>query len=238
MINLKKFKSSIYIDGANIKDFKDLSKNTLIKGFTTNPSLMRSSGVLNYLKFAKQVLKIIKRKPVSFEIFADDANNIMSQALKIKELGENVFVKIPIITTNNKSNADLIVKLNRMGIKINVTAIFTLNQSLPLIKKLDKKTEIILSIFAGRIADTGVNPKAEIKKHISACKNKKNIKILWASVREVYNIIEAEEVKCHIVTVPPSILKKTKNFNKSLEKYSQETVKNFYDDAKKSGYSL
>ena len=238
MINLKKFKSSIYIDGANIKDFKNLSKNTLIKGFTTNPSLMRSSGVLNYLKFAKQVLKIIKRKPVSFEIFADDANNIMSQALKIKELGENVFVKIPIITTNNKSNADLIVKLNRMGIKINVTAIFTLNQSLPLIKKLDKKTEIILSIFAGRIADTGVNPKAEIKKHISACKNKKNIKILWASVREVYNIIEAEEVKCHIVTVPPSILKKTKNFNKSLEKYSQETVKNFYDDAKKSGYSL
>lgn len=238
MINLKKFKSSIYIDGANIKDFKDLSKNTLIKGFTTNPSLMRSSGVLNYLKFAKQVLKIIKRKPVSFEIFADDSNNIMSQALKIKELGENVFVKIPIITTNNKSNADLIVKLNRMGIKINVTAIFTLNQSLPLIKKLDKKTEIILSIFAGRIADTGVNPKAEIKKHISACKNKKNIKILWASVREVYNIIEAEEVKCHIVTVPPSILKKTKNFNKSLEKYSQETVKNFYDDAKKSGYSL
>ena len=238
MINLNKFKSSIYVDGANIKDFKDLSKNTLIKGFTTNPSLMRSSGVLNYLKFAKQVLKIVKRKPVSFEIFADDANNIMSQALKIKELGENVFVKIPIITTNNKSNADLIVKLNRMGIKINVTAIFTLNQSLPLIKKLDKKTEIILSIFAGRIADTGVNPKAEIKKHISACKKKKNIKILWASVREVYNIIEAEEVKCHIVTVPTSILKKTKNFNKSLEKYSQETVKNFYDDAKKSGYSL
>ncbi len=238
MINLNKFKSSIYVDGANIKDFKDLSKNTLIKGFTTNPSLMRSSGVLNYLKFAKQVLKIVKRKPVSFEIFADDANNIVSQALKIKELGENVFVKIPIITTNNKSNADLIVKLNRMGIKINVTAIFTLNQSLPLIKKLDKKTEIILSIFAGRIADTGVNPKVEIKKHISACKKKKNIKILWASVREVYNIIEAEEVKCHIVTVPPSILKKTKNFNKSLEKYSQETVKNFYDDAKKSGYSL
>ncbi len=238
MINLNKFKSSIYVDGANIKDFKDLSKNTLIKGFTTNPSLMRSSGVLNYLKFAKQVLKIVKRKPVSFEIFADDANNIMSQALKIKELGKNVFVKIPIITTNNKSNADLIVKLNRMGIKINVTAIFTLNQSLPLIKKLDKKTEIILSIFAGRIADTGVNPKAEIKKHISACKKKKNIKILWASVREVYNIIEAEEVKCHIVTVPPNILKKTKNFNKSLEKYSQETVKNFYDDAKKSGYSL
>ena len=123
MINLNKFKSSIYVDGANIKDFKDLSKNTLIKGFTTNPSLMRSSGVINYLKFAKQVLKIVKRKPVSFEIFADDANNIMSQALKIKELGKNVFVKIPIITTNNKSNADLIVKLNRMGIKINVTAI-------------------------------------------------------------------------------------------------------------------
>ena len=188
MINLNKFKSSIYVDGANIKDFKDLSKNTLIKGFTTNPSLMRSSGVLNYLKFAKQVLKIVKRKPVSFEIFADDANNIMSQALKIKELGENVFVKIPIITTNNKSNADLIVKLNRMGIKINVTAIFTLSQSLPLIKKLDKKTEIILSIFAGRIADTGVNPKAEIKKHISACKKKKILKYC-GQVLEKYIIL-------------------------------------------------
>ena len=238
MINLKKFKLSIYADGADLRDFKLLSKNSLVKGFTTNPSLMRSSGVKDYLGFAKKVLKIIKKKPVSFEIFADDIDQIERQAIEISKLGKNVYVKIPIINTKNKSNIDLISKLNNKGIKINVTAIFTQKQTSSLIKKIGNKTEIIFSVFAGRIADTGVNPKLEIKKHVEICKKRRNAKVLWASVREVYNLIEAEEAKCSIITVPPSILKKTKNFNKNLEKFSQETVQMFFDDAKKSGYLL
>ena len=238
MINLKNFNLSIFADGADLKDFKKLSKNKLVKGFTTNPSLMRASGVKNYLNFSKKVLKIVKTKPVSFEIFADDINEIEKQALIISKLGKNVFVKIPIINTKNESNVDLISKLNKQGIKINVTAIFTLKQTKSLIEKLNGKTEIIFSIFAGRIADSGINAKTEMKKHISLSSKKRNIKILWASVREVYNLIEAEEVKCHIITVPPSILNKTKNFNKNLEKYSQETVQMFFEDARKSGYSL
>ena len=167
-------RTKIYCDIADINQINKFNKKKIVKGFTTNPSLMRKAGAKNYTKYSKQILKICK-KPISFEVFGDDYKIMKKQALIINSWGKNVFVKIPIITTNNKSNADLIVKLNRMGIKINVTAIFTLNQSLPLIKKLDKKTEIILSIFAGRIADTGVNPKVEIKKHISACK--KNIHI-------------------------------------------------------------
>lgn len=238
MKKIEKFKIKFFADGADLKDFIKLSKNKLVSGFTTNPSLMRKSGVKNYLSFAKKVLKIIRKKPVSFEIFADDIDQIEKQALKISKLGENVFVKIPIINTKKKSNVALIADLNRKGVKINVTAIFTTNQTISLFKKIKGKTEIIFSVFAGRIADTGVNAQLEMKKHIKNCKGKKNIKILWASVREVYNLVEAENIGCHIITVPPSILSKTKNFNKNLEDYSQETVKMFFDDAKKSGYSL
>lgn len=238
MKKIDNFKIKIFADGADLKDFKKLSKNKLVSGFTTNPSLMRKSGITNYLSFAKKVLKIIKIKPVSFEIFADDIEEIEKQALKISKLGKNVFVKIPIINTKKKTNAKLIAKLNGQGIKVNVTAIFTLEQTKSLFKLLNKKTEIILSVFAGRIADTGINAKLEMKKHIKTCKSKKNVKILWASVREVYNLVEAEKIGCHIITVPPSILSKTKNFNKNLENYSQETVQMFFDDAKKSGYSI
>lgn len=235
---MKKFRVEYYADGANIKDIKIGNKNNKIKGFTTNPSLMKSSGIKNYKKFAKEILKIVKIKPVSFEIFADEAHEIEAQARIISSWGKNVFVKIPIINTKGVSNAKLIGKLNNENIRLNVTAVFLPKQSLDVVKYIGKKTDIIISVFAGRIADTGRDPVIELKKHINLTKNFKNIKILWASVREPLNLIQAQTIGCHIITVPQEILRKTKNFNKDLFKYSKETVKMFYDDAKKSGFSL
>ena len=235
---MKKFKIEYYADGANIKDITIGNKNNKIKGFTTNPSLMKLSGIKNYKKFAKEILKIVKIKPVSFEIFADEAHEIEAQARIISSWGKNVFVKIPILNTKGISNAKLIGKLNKENIRLNVTAVFLPKQSVDVIKYIGKKTDIIISVFAGRIADSGRDPVIELKKHINLAKNFKNIKILWASVREPLNLIQAQNIGCHIITVPQEILKKTKNFNKDLFKYSKETVKMFYDDAKKSGFSL
>lgn len=240
MHKLDKFKIDIYSDGAKISDFYNLKSKKYIKGFTTNPSLMKQAGVENYKKFSKKVLKLIKKKPVSFEIFADNTKDIKEQAQEITTWGKNVFVKIPIINTKNQFNSKLIGKLNSQKIKINVTAVFTISQTKSLLKKLNKssKTPLILSVFAGRIADTGIDPVKEIKKHIKICKKFKFIKILWASVREPFNLIQAEETKCHIITIPPSILKKLSSFNKNLNNFSIETVKGFYEDAKKLNYNL
>jgi len=238
MIKKNKLKIKIFSDGADLADFKALKKNKLVKGFTTNPSLMKKSGIKNYKEFSVRVLKLIKSKPVSFEIFGDDLDSIEKQSRIITSWAKNVYVKIPIINTKNKFNTSLIGKLNKEGIKINVTAVFTVKQTKKLLKKIGKKTSLIISIFAGRIADTGIDAESEVKKHIKLCKKYKNVEILWASVREPYNIIQAEKCSCHIITVPPSILKKINLFNKNLNSYSIETVKSFYEDAKLSGYSI
>ncbi len=238
MIKLKKFKTEFYLDGADISDLRKFKNNKLIKGFTTNPSLMRKAGVKNYETFCKNSLKMIKKKPISFEIFADDIDEIRYQAKLISKWGKNIFVKIPIINTKNISNAKLIGELNKEGIKINVTAVFTLNQTKKVLKEIGKKTPIIISVFAGRLADAGVDPKLEISKHINISRSFRNAKILWASVRQSFNIIEAEKIKCHIITIPSSILAKLKTFNKNLNQFSIETVKMFYIDAKKSKYKL
>jgi transaldolase len=233
---MKKIK--IFADGADIKTFLSLNKSSKIEGFTTNPSLMKKAGINNYKNFAQNLLKKIKKKPISFEIFADKIKEIEFQAREIAKWGKNVFVKIPIINTKNLSNAKLIGKLNNEGFKINVTAIFTLKQTKDLLKYLGKKNIIILSVFCGRIADTGIDPSLEIKKHIMLCKNFKNVKILWASVREPFNIIEAERAGCDIITVSPEFLNKMSLFRKDLTKYSIETVKMFYNDAKKLKYKI
>ena len=238
MINIKKFKTKIFCDGANFQDIKKFKKEKFITGFTTNPSLMKDAGVKNYKKFSIKVLKEVKSKDVSFEIFADDLKNIETQAREIAKWGKNVYVKIPVINTKNETNSSLIGKLNKDGIKINVTAIFTTKQTRSILKKIDKKTPCIISVFAGRIADTGVDPVKEIKKHLALSKKYPNVKILWASVRETYNLIQANQIKCHIITVPPSILGKTKAFNKNLNTYSRETVETFFKDAKSSGYNI
>jgi len=238
MIKVNNFKIDIYLDGANISDFKKYKNNKLIKGFTTNPSLMRKAGIENYEKFCKKSLQIIKQKPISFEIFADEIDEIEKQAEKITNWGKNVFVKIPVINTKNKLNTDLISRLNRDGIKINVTAVFTLQQTKSILKKIGKITPLIISVFLGRIADTGLDPSKEVAKHLKIVKNYPNVKILWASVRQSFNLIEAERSKCDIITVPPEILKKLNLFNKNLNLYSIDTVKMFYKDAKKSKYEI
>ena len=238
MIKINKLKTQIFLDGANFSDIQKFKEKKYITGFTTNPSLMKEAGVKNYKNFCLKILNTIKKKDVSFEIFADDLKNIEFQAREIASWGKNIYVKIPVINTQNKCNSGLIGKLNNDGIKINVTAVFTLDQTKRILKKIDKKTPCIISIFAGRIADTGVDPLVEIKKHIMISKKYPNVKILWASVREPFNIMQANQINCHIITVPPSILKKLKVLNKNLEKYSIETVKMFYKDAKESGFKI
>jgi len=238
MKKIDKLKIEIYADGAELLSFKKLKKLGYIKGYTTNPSLMRKAGVKNYKIFAKKVIEIVKPKPISFEIFEDTSKKIEEQANKISKWGENVYVKIPVINTKKNFNSKLIGKLNKNGIKLNVTAIFTIDQTKNIIKYIGKKTPIILSVFLGRVADTGIDPEKEIIKHLKMTKKFKNVKLLWASVREPFNIIQAERSKCHIITIPPNIIEKTKVFGKKLDLYSQETVKDFYNDAKNVGYKI
>ena len=236
---MKKNKIKIFADGANYNQMLLLNKKKYIKGLTTNPSLMRASGIKNYVEFSKMVLKKIKNKPISLEVFADDFKNMYIQAKKINSWGKNVYVKVPIVNSKGKYTVDVIKKLINEDVKLNITAIMTYEQVLKLKPLLKKNTKMILSIFAGRIADTGVDPTLTIKKTIKLVKNFKYVEILWASPREVLNIYEAENVGCHIITVTPSLIKKffdLRNYN--LDRYSTETAKMFYIDAKKSKFKI
>jgi transaldolase len=234
----KKNKIKIYADGSNFQEMINLNQDNKIKGFTTNPSLMKKEGVKNYEKFAKEILKKIKSKPISFEVFSDNLDKMELEALKISKWGKNVFVKIPITNSKGKSTAKLIDKLNSLGINCNITAIFTISQVKHLIKNVNFKSKNIFSIFAGRIADTGKDPKKIILETIKLTRRIKKIESLWASVREPFNLIQAENYGCQIITVTPDIIKKTNKFNYSLSQYSIDTVKQFYIDAKKSKFKL
>ena len=234
ILNLK---IQIFADGADLSSMLELSKKKYIKGLTTNPSLMRKSGVKNYLKFAKKFLSKVKKKSLSLEVFADDPKEIEKQAIKISKLGKNVFVKIPIMNTKKQYLFKTIKKLSDCGIKLNITAIMTYSQVKTLIKYLNPKVDSFISIFAGRIADTGRDPLSVIKKSIKLIKNTKS-KIIWASTREVYNIFQANNVNCHIITVGYDFLNKLKYIDYDLEKFTLETVKKFYQDAKQSGYNI
>ena len=233
-----KNKIDIYCDGADFNSMKYYYKKKFIKGFTTNPSLMNSSGVTDYKKFAKKILKIVKNKSISLEVFSDDLIEMKKQALKIASWGKNIYVKIPITNTKGESCLPLVRKLVRNNIKVNITAVFTLKQISSIKKYINNKSKVIISIFSGRIADTGIDPSITISKSVKMYKNNKNVKILWASTREVVNIMQAEKLGCHIITVPVSLLKKFKNLGKDLKNYSLETVKGFYDDAKKANYKI
>ena len=230
-------KIDIYADGADEKEIIKFNKMSIVKGLTTNPSLMKKSGVKNYINFCKKILKKVK-KPISFEIFADEENEILRQARIISKWGKNVYVKIPIVNTKNISLNNVIKTLSNEKINLNITAIFTKRQIKGVINSLNSKTPAIISIFCGRIADAGVNPSYFIQYANKIRKNKTNIKILWASTREIYNIIEAQNAKSDIITVPTSILNKLNLIGKNLDNYSVETVRMFYDDAKKAGYKL
>jgi len=232
-------KTKIYCDIADVNQIKRFNKNKLVKGFTTNPSLMRKAGAKNYEDYCKKILTYCKNKPVSFEVFADDYSGMKSQGHKISKWGKNVYVKIPVVSSKGKFSGKVIKNLNNNNIKLNVTAIYSFNVIKKITNLIDKKTKIILSVFVGRAADNGFDPIPEIKKIINHTKKFKNVEILWASVREPYNYLQAQQIGCHIITVPPSIISKIENFKKtSLSKLSKNTVKGFLIDAKKSNFKL
>ena len=238
MDNLKNMNIEIFADGADLNSMKELDKDKNINGFTTNPSLMKKAGVTDYKKFAKEVLSNIKEKPVSFEIFSDELDKMYEQANEIASWGKNVFVKIPITNSKGIKTSKLIEKLTDKGVKCNVTAILTIQQVKEIYEIINNETEIIISIFAGRIADTGIDPIPIMKDAVEICKTKKNIKILWASTREIINIFQANKLNCHIITVPNEILKKIGSIGKDLNQLSLETVNTFLLDATKAGFKI
>jgi len=230
--------TKIYCDIAEIDLIKKFNKKKIVKGFTTNPSLMRKAGARDYKKYAKDILKISKKKPVSLEVFGDDFNSMKRQALKIKEWGRNVYVKIPITNSKGKFMGKLIKELNHKKIKLNITAVYSFQQTNAILRVINKKTNVIISIFAGRAGDVGKDPVPEFKKSIAAVKKFKNVEILWASVREPYNYLQAKQLGCHIITIPPSIIEKIEKFGKSFSKLTNETVKGFLKDSRKSKFKI
>ena len=229
--------SKIFCDIADINLIKKFNKKDIVKGFTTNPTLMRKAGAKNYLKYSNQILRITK-KPVSLEVFADDVKSMNYQGKKISKLGKNVFVKVPVTNSKGKFMGEVIKTLNQNKIKLNITAVYTAKQTKQILKKIDKKTKVIISIFAGRMADTGKDPIPQFRESIKISKKYKNVEILWASTREPYNYIQAKQIGCHIITVPPLIIEKIEKFGKSFKNLTMETVKSFLSDSKKSNFKL
>ena len=229
--------TKIFCDIADINLIKRFNKKSIVKGFTTNPSLMRKAGAKDYKKYSKKILKITK-KPVSCEVFADVASGMISQGIDISKWGKNVYVKVPV--TNSKGNfmGSVINQLNKRKIKLNITAVYTAEQTKKILDKINKRTKVIISLFAGRMADVGKDPIPEFKKSLSYAKNYNNVEILWASVREPYNYIQAKQLKCHIITVPPSIIEKIEKFGKTFNKLTTDTVKGFLKDSKKSKFKI
>ena len=228
----------IYADCAGITDIARLSQTPFVAGFTTNPTLMRNAGVSNYKESAKVIIEAIGEKPISFEVFADEFDEMERQAAEITTWGSNVYTKIPITNTKRESSAPLIRSLVKAGIKVNVTAIMTSDQVLEIAEAVSGETQSIVSVFAGRIADTGVDPVPVMQQSLAHLKSAPNAKLLWASTRELLNIYQAVDVGCHIITVTPDILAKTSVIGKDLDDYSAETVSGFYRDAQDSGYTL
>jgi len=230
--------TKIYCDSADLSLIKKYNKKKIVKGFTTNPSLIRKAGAKNYEDYSKKILKICKNKPVSIEVFADDFESMINQGLKINEWGKNVYVKVPVINTKNKFTGKVISELNRRGVKLNITAVYSFNQTNKILNSINKKTKVIISIFAGRAGDAGKDPIPQFLKSIKCAKKFKNVEILWASVREPYNFIQSKQIGCHIITVPPSIIDKIENFGKSLNDLTIDTVSNFHDDSVKSKFNI
>ncbi len=230
--------TKIFCDIAELDQIKKFNKKKIVKGFTTNPSLMRKAGAKDYKLYSKKILKICNNKPVSFEVFADDYQNMKSQAMKINIWGKNVYVKVPVVNSKGKFMGRIIKELNNEKIKLNVTAVYNSKQTAKILNLINKKTKVIISIFAGRAGDAGKDPVPEIKKSIQLANNYKNVEILWASVREPYNYLQAKQLGCHIITVPPTIIKKIENFGKSYDQLTKETVKAFLVDSKKSDFKI
>ena len=228
----------IFCDIADLELIKKFNKQKIVKGFTTNPSLMRKAGAKNYKSYSKKILNICKDKPVSLEVFADRYEEMKKQALEINTWAKNVYVKIPITNSQGKFMGKIINELNNQKIKLNITAVYSSRQTEKILKLINKKTKVIISIFAGRAGDTGRDPVPEFKRSIFLSKKFKNVKILWASVREPYNYIQAKQLGCHIITTPPSIIEKIEKFGKTFNQLTKETVKTFLIDSKKSKFKI
>ncbi len=230
--------TKIFCDIADLNLIRKFNKKKIVKGFTTNPSLMRKAGAKNYQKYSKQILKICKKKPISFEVFADDHKSMIDQGIKINNWGKNVYVKVPVVNSKNKFTGKVIKELNKQNIKLNITAVYTAMQTKKILSQINKKTKVIISIFAGRAGDTGKDPLPEFIKSIKMAKKFNNVEILWASVREPYNFVQAKQLGCHIITIPPSIIEKIQKFGKTFDQLTIETVKAFLTDSKKSKFKI
>ena len=230
--------TKIFCDIAELSTIQRFNKKKIVKGYTTNPSLMRKAEAKDYKLYSKKILKICKKKPVSLEVFGDNYYQMMRQAIKINDWAKNVYVKIPITNSKGKFMGKVIKELNSKNIKLNITAVYTAKQTEKILTKLNKKTKVIISIFAGRAGDVGKDPVPEFKKSIKISKKFKNVEILWASVREPYNYTQAKQLGCHIITVPPKIIEKIESFGKTFESLTKDTVKAFLVDSKKSNFKI
>ncbi|MFL2889551.1 MAG: transaldolase family protein [Pelagibacteraceae bacterium] len=231
-------KTKIYCDSADYKTIKHFNKISIVDGFTTNPSLMRLSGAKNYKNYSLKILKICTKKPISLEVFADNPKEMLKQAYKINTWAKNIYVKIPVVNSKGIFMGPVIKELSNKGIKLNITAIYSFEQTFRVFKCLNKKTKSIISIFAGRMADKGKDPLPIFKKSIALTKKNKNIEILWASTREAYNFIQAKQLKCNIITMPPKTINQISSFGKSYNALTIDTVKGFLLDSKKSKFKI
>ena len=231
-------KIKIFCDSADFKTIKKLNNSSLISGFTTNPSLMRLSGAKNYKKYSLKLLRICTKKPISVEVFADTFNLMEEQAHKINSWGKNIYVKIPVINSKGHFSGRVINKLSSKGIKLNITAVYTIAQVRKILRSINKNSKIIISIFAGRMGDAGKDPVPIIKESVRLTKKMKKVEILWASTREAYNYTQAKNCGCSIITMPPSIIAKIPKFGTSLVDLSLDTVKKFLKDSKNSNFRI
>ena len=231
-------KTKIFCDIADIEIIKKFNKKKIVKGFTTNPSLMRKAGAKDYKSYSRQILNFCKNKPISLEVFADDQKSMIEQGKKINTWGKNIYVKVPVVNSKNKFTGNVIKMLNDKNIKLNITAVYTAKQTAKILNVINKKTKVIISIFAGRAGDTGKDPIPEFVKSLKLAKNYKNVEILWASVREPYNYLQAKQLGCHIITIPPAVIEKIEKFGKSFNQLTIETVKTFLIDSKRSNFKI
>ncbi len=230
--------TKIFCDIADLDLIKKFNKKKIVKGFTTNPSLIRKAGAKDYEHYSKKILKICKNKPVSLEVFADNFSEMKDQGYVINSWAKNVYVKIPVINSKGYFTGNVIKELNNSNIKLNITAVYTAKQTKKILNLINKKTKVIISIFAGRAGDVGKDPLPEFKKSISLAKKFKNVEILWASVREPYNYLQAKQLGCHIVTIPPKTIEQIEKFGKSFNQLTLETVKGFLFDSLKSKFKI
>jgi len=231
-------KTKIFCDSADFKTIKQFNNSSLVQGFTTNPSLMRLSGAKNYKTYSLKILKVCKKKPISFEVFGDTFNEMLRQAMVINSWGNNVYVKIPVVNSKGVYSGKVIKILSQRGLKLNITAVYTVNQVKKIIKSINKNSKTIISIFAGRMSDVGKDPVPIIKESIKLTKKMKKVEILWASTREAYNYLQARNYGCQIITMPPSIIQKISKFGKTHRELTLDTVKKFLKDSKESNFKI